>query len=147
MRFKKRQPVKKYKFYLINNRTGEITWANRITSEQKGTYEKRYARYFHKLYEIPEDQNNYSGIYSYTPAQMTFDLVKYYKSQIRECLKIRKVYRNIIQSVGQLDNLKQLYHDNNEDNLLEYRMYLKIWEKKKADLIASPEYMLEILLR
>jgi hypothetical protein len=137
----KQKPIKTYKFILIDKHTNEITFANKQSYEQKYSHHRHRAKWFHiNSKNLGARQKD-----SYTASELTFMIVDYYEAQVKEQLRCKRSWDNIKKSVGKLDNLKQYYYDHNLLQLKECREQVKIWKKKKADLIASPEYMFELL--
>jgi len=139
----KQKKIKTYKFVLIHKHNGDISFANKLTIDHRYTHYRHRAKWFHiNSKNLGARQKD-----SYTASELTFMIVDYYEAQVKEQLKCRRTWTNILKFTGKLDNLKQYYYDHNELTLTESRKQLKIWKKKKADLIASPEYMFELLRR
>lgn len=136
----KQKKIKTYKFVLIHKHTNEISFANKLTIDQRYTHYRHRAKWFHiKNKDVNRKE-------SYTNSELTFMIVNYYESEIKEKLQCRKSWTNIMK-ITPLDNLKQYYYEHNEQQLENIRKQLNIWKKKKADVIASPEYMFELLRR
>jgi hypothetical protein len=138
----KQKKIKTYKFVLIHKHNGDISFTNKLTVDQRYTHYRHRAKWFHIKSGKYENINRES----YTNSELTFMIVDYYTDQVKEQLKCKRTWDNI-KKITQLDNLKEYYYQNTLKQLADTRKQLKIWKKKKADVLASPEYMFELLRR